>query len=75
MIMTLTLVVLDTLSHYAYLSMKFDKFPLSIFLLWLTHDSRFKPMTFNCDLDFGCVDLNFVHDILSHFALPLYQFD
>ena len=35
-------------------------------------DKRFvsdKSLTFNCDLDFGRGNLNFVSDILSHFAL------
>ena len=27
-------------------------------------------MTFNCDLDLGCLDLNFVCDTPSRFALP-----
>ena len=35
-------------------------------------DSRFeddKPLTFNCDLDLGCGNLNFVRDTPSYFAI------
>ena len=40
-------------------------------------DKRFvsdKPLIFDCGLDLGHGNLNFVHDILSHFALSVCEF-
>ena len=39
-------------------------------------DTRFvnnKPLTFDCDLDFGCENLNFVRDTPAYFALSFCQ--
>ena len=32
-----------------------------------------KPLTFDCNLDLGGEDLNFVHNKPSHFALSFYE--
>ena len=34
-----------------------------------------KHMTFDCNLDLGGGNLNFVHDTPSHFALSFCEFD
>ena len=39
-------------------------------------DIRFvsdKQLTFHCDLDLGRANLDFVHNIVSHFALSFYE--
>ena len=61
MIMTLTLVMLDTLSNYA---LSFCEVQLnSLYQFSVTADTRLvsdKPMYFNCDLNLGCGNINFV---------------
>ena len=56
------------------LSVKFDLISFIVFSIMA--DKRFvsdKPMTFNCDLDLGSRNLNFVCNIPSYFAKPFYE--
>ena len=59
-------------------------FALSFYEVWLNSLNRFlsygwqrfvshKPLTFDCDVDFGRRNLNFVRDTPSHFSLSFYE--
>ena len=59
-----------------YLSVKFDQIPFIGFLV--VADTGFgsdKLLTFGCDLDLGCGNLNFVHDTPSRCGLSFSEID